>query len=100
MATGAAAEPATALLLMGLANAINSTSSDLTTDPAPVPRTLWLQNLAIGIEIFAAVLSVTICLLRAYIRIVTRNLGWGMSTGIAATRLPLQLPLYTRINHL
>lgn len=71
------AEPA--LLLLVLANeTFNAT--DPVTVPVSRPHTLWLQNLAISIEVVALALSLTACSLRAHIRIITKNLGWGMWT--------------------
>ena len=50
--------------------------------PAPehAPRTVWLQNLAIAVEIFMPAIALVFCVLRAYIRVKTRNLGWGELT--------------------
>jgi hypothetical protein len=62
-----------------LANAVtvsNSSSTDPTTRSEP--HTLWLQNLAIAIEVLMIVLSTVVCSLRAFIRTKTKNLGWGM----------------------
>lgn len=38
----------------------------------------WLQNLGIAIEIVCPALALIVTALRLYIRIDTKNLGWGM----------------------
>lgn len=64
--------------LLALANAAASNSSLTGQTTRREPHTLWLQNLAIAIEVLAVVLSIVSCSLRAYIRTKTKNLGWGM----------------------
>jgi len=41
------------------------------------PRSSWLQNLALAIEIFAPSLATIVFGLRVYSRVSTKNLGWG-----------------------
>jgi hypothetical protein len=41
------------------------------------PKELWLQNLAIAIEIIFPAIALIVCILRGYIRIVSRSIGWG-----------------------
>lgn len=70
----------TAWAALALANALtNSTSADAA--PPVEPKTLWLQNLAIAIEVLLLVFALVACSLRAYIRIRTKNLGWGTLLG-------------------
>jgi len=39
--------------------------------------TSWLQNLGIAIEVICPALALLVVLLRIYIRVKTKNFGWG-----------------------
>ncbi|KAH8895311.1 hypothetical protein GQ53DRAFT_838978 [Thozetella sp. PMI_491] len=57
---------------------------------APVgsePQTVWLQNTAIAVEIVMPSLALIVCVLRAYIRILTKNIGWDDYCMFAAMSL-------------
>ncbi|KAL1845113.1 hypothetical protein VTK73DRAFT_1097 [Phialemonium thermophilum] len=59
-----------------LAAAGNLTSSSQETTTYPKPHTLWLQNIAIALEVIMPAISLIVCSLRAYIRFSTKYLGW------------------------
>lgn len=59
---------------------VRTERSNITTEGQPglpEPHT-WLQDFALAIEVIMPVIACVVVGLRAYIRTVTKNLGWGL----------------------